>query len=161
MKRKVFSLCFIALAASLCIVGCSNDDDNHDGNTVNVRNVYDSGCKTSGVTQESALANGSFADMGFEESVEYTSKDDGYVFIKHVNSILQCCSDKKNVDISRNGNKITVREYDVETSCNCLCPFDMQYEIGPLEPGEYVVTFSNTSASFTFTHPSKGKVVID
>ena len=156
MNKNIIALCLLP-AAAIGLAACSDNEDVNGGDAkVEARYVYDSGCKTDAETSEAARANGGFENYGFEESVEYTSKGDGYVFVNHVNSILQCCSDEKRVDVTRSGNVISVREYDPVTSCNCLCPFDIQYEIGPLTPGEYTVTFVNNNASFTFTYPSSG-----
>lgn len=163
MKKTLFYLCF-ALAYSAGLAGCSNDDDGAKGDGfVHVKNVYTTGCKTEGVPQNSNNVTGLFSADGYGEYIEYKSKDDGYVYVTHANVLFNCCSEKVNVDVSLQGNNIIVTETETDSSCNCICPFDVSFELGKLVPGQYsvkIMTNGLEQASFAFKYPSDGKVVI-
>ena len=139
-KKTLFYLCLM----SVCFIGmagCSGDDDGTKGDgLVKVKNVYTTGCKTDGVPRASNGANNAYAFGGLEEYIEYKSKADGYVYVTHANALFNCCSEEIKVDVQVKGNDIVVTETETDNSCNCICPFDVSYELGKLEPGQYNVT---------------------
>lgn len=159
VKKLLLWLCLPLFLVS--VVGCGDDDEN-TGQSLAVKNVYATGCKTDGQAQN--REGGSMPFPGFEEYVEYTCKSDGYVFVRHVNALFNCCSEVIKVDVSQKGNDIVVTETETDNSCNCICPFDVSYEIGPLLPGKYNVKLEacGKTNSFTLDYPSgKGEVKIN
>lgn len=160
VKNKFLLFCLTLLFMGLA--GCSSDDGAGTDGSLAVRNVYATGCKTGEQVQSRAEATTAFP--GFDESVEYTCRNDGYVFIRHTNALFNCCSEVIDVDVSRRGNDIIVTEAETDNSCNCICPFDVSYEIGPLQPGAYNVTLNacGETNSFIVTYPSgEGDMVLN
>ena len=52
--------------------------------------------------------------------------------------MFNCSSRTFEAKVEVDGNSITVSEYDMTVSelvTSCICPFDLGYEIGPLEDG--------------------------
>ena len=143
MKTKVFlfvSLLFIAL------VVCSKDNGNFVDNAnpaVNragragemelaITNFTYTGCKT--MTRGRILS----------ERFELKTVKDGGLLIKHVDVMFNCVSCKFEAEASITGQHISVTEYDATQSdvmTTCECPYDLGYEIGPLENG---VTYNMT-----------------
>lgn len=167
MKKYFIYICsLIACAAGFS--ACSNDD----GGGVTVKNVYSTGCKTGETVNSSSPKTRSYFDeMGFEEYVEYTSKSNGYVYVTHHNVLFSCCNDSIGVDLLQDENRIIVVEREA-FNCNCICPFDVSFEIGPFIPGSYnTITIrkrfnlseegtGETYGSFSFKYPSSGKTRI-
>ena len=108
---------------------------------------------------------------GTIEYVEYTSKSNGYVYVTHHNVLFSCCNDSIGVDLLQDENRIIVVEREA-FNCNCICPFDVSFEIGPFIPGSYnTITIRKrfnlseegtveTYGSFSFKYPSSGKTRI-
>ena len=38
------------------------------------------------------------------------------------------------------GNNIQINEYETDHSANCICPYDLEFKIGPLRYDTYVLT---------------------
>lgn len=156
MKLNLICSCFAAMCAAFVVSSCSSDDEGTT--TVNVRNVYTTGCKTEG--QPSQAGSATTRSPFGAEYVEYKSKTDGYVYINHANVSYNCCSEEIDVTLTVTGNRISVVEKETDTSCNCLCPFDVSYEVGPLKAGKYILVINshNTLHEINFTYPSDGRV---
>lgn len=104
MKLNLICSCFAAMCAAFVVSSCSSDDEGTT--TVNVRNVYTTGCKTEG---QPARAGSATTFSPFDtEYVEYKSKSDGYVYINHANVSYNCCSEKIDVTLTVTGNRISV-----------------------------------------------------
>lgn len=165
MKKKISSICTL-LACIAAFAACGNDDgDAGSAGWVNVKNVYTTGCKTTETANASQKTRSFFEDMGYKEYVEYTSKDNGYVHVTHHNALFNCCSDVIDVDVSQGLGSIIVTETENNYAiCNCICPFDVSFELGPMEMGhEYNVVIKSggtDGVSFSFTYPSSGKVEV-
>lgn len=164
MSKTLFYLLFV-LAGCVGVTACSSDDDGaKDGGRIGVKNVYTTGCKTGGMQEASNGTDAAYALDGAEEYIEYKSKADGYVYVTHVNAMFNCCSEEIKVGVTISGNNIVVTEDETSSACNCVCPFDVSYEIGKLVPGQYNVTVKVAGidrVSFPFTYPSDGKIEIN
>ena len=139
------------------VVGCGNDaEPAGKADEVTVKNVQSSGCKTEGVTLDKApAARGEDVALG-EGYYECFNKAGGFLFVRHVNGVFTCCSDYIDVDVLVHGNNIKLVEQSTDISCNCVCLFDVSYEIGPLvEGGNYVLNVEHGGRlySFDFTYP--------
>ena len=130
------SLLFLALA------GCTNENDNPaDGQReFGVTNFSNTGCK-SAIRTRGERSNGYF---------ELTATKNGGLYVKHVNVYFNCASTRFDARVNIEGQSITVTELDITNSeimANCICPYDLAYEIGPLENGmTYSMTVITTSA---------------
>jgi hypothetical protein len=71
---------------------------------------------------------------------EYNSE--GTLSVRHTNAVLNCCPVFV-ADISVENNVITITEIDSldNGGCDCICPFDIDYEITDLWSGEYTLKF--------------------
>ena len=73
-----------------------------------------------------------------QDCIEYEYDGGSVLSIRHVNAGFNCCPVIV-ADIRFEGNTIVIEELDslFEGGCDCLCLFDVDYEIGGLPPGEY------------------------
>ena len=74
-----------------------------------------------------------------EDCLEYQYNGTDTLTLRHINAGFNCCPGEITADIEFNGNVITITEREVEQGCDCLCLFDLDYEITNLEPGEYTI----------------------
>jgi hypothetical protein len=62
--------------------------------------------------------------------------------LQHINAGFNCCPSNLTADIIIEDNFISITEYehfDDYGPCNCLCLFDVDYQIDNLSPGEYTI----------------------
>ncbi|MBU8934525.1 MAG: hypothetical protein KOO62_11025 [candidate division Zixibacteria bacterium] len=70
------------------------------------------------------------------------SYDSHTLTLWHFNAVLNCCPVFV-ADVSIEGGDIVIEEIDslFNGGCDCICPFDMKFEIINLAVGEYTITF--------------------
>ena len=73
-----------------------------------------------------------------EDCMEYQYDGEGFLSIRHINAGFNCCPEIA-PEISIEGNVITIDEIEIEGLCDCLCLFDLDYEINNLPPGVYTI----------------------
>ena len=123
---------FMILLASMAIAGCTGDTDNSvfQQKEITLKNFSNTGCKSSTRTDGNDYTDGSYFEL------EATKGN--MLYVKHINALFNCASNKFEAKVAVDGNSITVSEYDMtvnELMTTCECPFDLGYEIGPLEEG--------------------------
>ncbi len=67
-----------------------------------------------------------------EESGTFQAVEDGYLLMKHLNAVFNCCPGQLFVTVTMVGNEITINEDETEQGCKCVCPYDLSYKVGPL-----------------------------
>ena len=138
MRRKEL---FYALLMFLFMAGCSDDkeeptDVEQPPKEFALANFNNSGCKS--------IAESRSGIYGFDEHFELNAIADGGLRVRHENVVFNCASSKFEAKAVMEGKTITVTEVDVtksEVMANCICPYDFEYDIGPLKDGE---TYSMT-----------------
>jgi|GEM_PF-635107 len=73
-----------------------------------------------------------------QDCIEYEYDGESTLLIKHVNAGFNCCPEIATNVIIEN-NIITIEEIEIEGLCDCLCLFDMDYEVINLPPGAYTI----------------------
>lgn len=122
----------ILLLLSIGFAGCSDDEKTNE--QIKPKNVYYSGCKTSSSNAKST--NGFLSET---EIIALSAKKGGWLLVDHKNIMCNCCTEKILVNISTDKGVILVDIDEDEHSCNCVCPFDISYEIGELEKTTYTL----------------------
>lgn len=74
-----------------------------------------------------------------QECIEYDYDGENILLLKHVNSVFNCCPNIT-ANVTVNNYNITIEEIEISGECNCICLFDLDYEIQDLHPGEYAIT---------------------
>jgi hypothetical protein len=73
-----------------------------------------------------------------KDCIEYEYDGEDVLLLTHVNAGFNCCPEIT-ADITIVDNIITIEEIEISGDCDCLCLFDVYYEIINLEPGEYTI----------------------
>jgi hypothetical protein len=143
------TLIIIVLAAFLgsTLMGCSGDGtDAESGNEFRVRDVATSGCKSSNYTRSE-----------YPECFEFKALDGGYLSVNHVNALFNCVPGELKMEATIDGNVIKILETEEKSLANCVCPYDLYCEVGPLSNGDYEVVIYHDSfeipvRKFSFTY---------
>jgi hypothetical protein len=119
---------------ALFLAGCNGTPTEGEGQVPAGRTTDFSGCKSSLPTTADELA------LLGESCVIWTYNGESILQFTHTNAIFNCCPDSIGGAISIVGQTITVDEMEWLTHpCDCICPFDIDYEIVNLTPGEYTI----------------------
>ena len=118
-------VCLLLLATLLITVIVCCDENDNPAQTLELKNFSNTGCKNS--TRA--------GDDDIKEFVEYAVLHEGYLYVNHQNIWFNCCPGELKAEVSVENHCITVSEWSTEEMCNCMCPFDMSYEVGPLKEG--------------------------
>jgi hypothetical protein len=100
--------------------------------------LQSSGCKQ-------FLANASGQLDGYvpgqhEDCLEYHYNGTDTLVLRHINAGFNCEPGEITANIEFNGNVITITERESQqAAADCLCLFDIDYEIINLAPGEYTI----------------------
>ena len=144
MKQAVFSLAILLL--SLC--GCSSDESikGASNGPFSVRDVANSGCKSTSHTRSE-----------YPEYFEFKACDGGYLSVNHVNAMFNCAPGELKIEATIDGNVIKILEMEETALANCICPYDLYCEVGPLSNGDYEVVIYHNSfeipvRKFSFTY---------
>jgi len=94
-----------------------------------------SGCKQ---FQKGTATDGTPPD---QDCIEYQYDGTGVLLLNHLNAGFNCCPDEILADITIENNIITIGEDESLESggCDCLCLFDVHYQISNLPSGEYTI----------------------
>lgn len=157
----------------LGMMGCGNDTDEKTvggEKTVQLRDFSNSGCKDH-VSSVNKKATNTRA-LGDSEYMDYQGTSEGYLYVKHVNTIFNCCIEDEDIkmEVTTSGNKIIISENEDLTKyqelCECICNHDLSGEIGPLtEGGKYTIVVKRdnqelVSFPITFEKDLSGKCSI-
>ena len=80
-----------------------------------------------------------FAPGPHEDCIEFQYNGTDTLVLRHINAGFNCCPGEITANIEFNGKLITITESEMEQGCDCLCLFDLDYEIINLTPGEYTI----------------------
>ena len=153
MKRTIemitMTLIIIVVAAFVgsTLMGCGGDDDSiiATGDFC-VRDVANSGCKSTSHTRSE-----------YPEYFEFKACDGGYLSVNHVNAMFNCAPGELKIEATIDGNVIKILEMEETALANCICPYDLYCEVGPLSNGDYEVVIYHGSfeipvRKFSFTY---------
>lgn len=57
--------------------------------------------------------------------------------ITHINSYFNCDPGKLTVDIKTQNDTVIINEAEERGLANCICPYDFNFRIGPMDYGTY------------------------
>lgn len=116
----------------LMLAGCTDTADN-SARTIELKNFSNTGCKNDHVRTRSDNTN--------KEVFNYSCIHEGYLYVTHQNAIFNCCPIGLGAKISVEDNLLKVVEYESDGLCDCMCPFDLSYEVGPLVEGKTYILY--------------------
>ena len=150
VKSRTFNT-ILVMSAFCWVIGCQDvteDKDSLVDGYVSPKNFSVTGCKSTvyGTRNPST-----------DESIMYESIRENYVRITHNNARFNCEPGRIYAELIEKGQTFIIVEKEQESYANCVCPYDLGYDIGPLTEGqEYTVsirtgyTESLEKAKFTF-----------
>ena len=150
VKSRFFKT-FMAVPVLCLAIACEDvtgyKDSPVDG-YVSPKNFSVTGCK--------AIVSGT-RNPSTDESIMYESIRENYVRITHNNARFNCEPGRIYAELIEKGQTFIIVEKEEKSSANCICPYDLGYDIGPLTEGqEYTVsirtgyTESSERAKFSF-----------
>ena len=138
MKTKTVLITMLALCFLLGGAGCDKETSNE---SLRIKDFSYLGCKET---------KGLRATLHGEEYIEYKAVANGYLHIKHINAVFNCCPDTIQADVSMKDNIITIVESETNPICDCICNYDLEYTFGPLTSNkEYILIFSSGAYVFS------------
>ncbi|MFH1313083.1 MAG: hypothetical protein ABIJ00_07610 [Candidatus Eisenbacteria bacterium] len=131
--RKRF-VCLLMIIALCCLAsGCNETSCTGSDSTGPIgRLVRSTGCKTW------ELATDTDGVASDQDCIEWRLDAPGRLLLTHVNAGFNCCPKFDAVTYVEN-DTIFIVERELEGQCDCICLFDLDYEIRDLEPGVYEV----------------------
>ncbi len=146
MKKTIKLNSIALLSAIVMLTACSSDDSSK----LELRNFKQSDCKE--MTSMSKRAD--LDEKLAHETVSLKAVDNNCMKFIHSNARFTCNA-TIDVKVSLDGSTITVAE-TAPPEANCICPYDIEAEIGPLSAQDYtiVVKSNNTivlTQSFTYS----------
>jgi hypothetical protein len=75
-----------------------------------------------------------------QSCISYEYDGEGILSVYRANAGFNCCPERLYVNVSQDGNTITVTEQEILEfgyGCACLCLFDLEFLIANLPPGQY------------------------
>jgi hypothetical protein len=133
MKTPVIYPCLLLLTIALTSCKKTFPDD-----PLAISGLSVSDCKTKGEPSK-----------GFDsEYITLKTVDDFYLQFNHVNSIFNCLPGQITISLSISADKITINEEESESSANCICPYDVEFKLGPLKAGVYLINFQKSGSTF-------------
>jgi len=133
MKNKVIYPIFFLLFLSF--TSCNKE---FPKDPLSIKDLSVSDCKTKGV---------SFGGID-PEYITLKTVDDYYLLVNHINAMFNCQPGQITVAVSFSSNEITMDENESSSLADCICPYDIDFKIGPLQYGTYILKFKR--AGFLF-----------
>ena len=79
-------------------------------------------------------------DGNDQACISYVYDGQSILQLKHINAVFNCCPDSVGGEVQIDERVIAINEMEVLTMpCDCICPFDVDYEIVDLPPGLYTI----------------------
>lgn len=120
------------------MAGCTNEVNGpaQQEGVFTLKNFSNTGCKPTAPSRGEENPD--------PEYLELKAVDNGGLYVIHANILFNCIANRFEAHVSIDGQTIIVSEVDLteyEIKAPCKCPYDLSYEIGPLEEGKtYTIT---------------------
>jgi len=122
------------------------------------------GCKSFGAKDDTTVE---------QDCIVYDYDGSGNLSIVHVNDLFNCCPESLYIEVNVEDNVLTIDEYETDGLCDCVCLFDIGYQIVSLPPDNYTIIVNNVyyyggyyneepiQFLVDFTGPASGEVCVD
>ncbi|PKK84695.1 MAG: hypothetical protein CVT49_02405 [candidate division Zixibacteria bacterium HGW-Zixibacteria-1] len=80
-----------------------------------------------------------------DDCIIYDYDGAGTLDLTHVNDMFNCCPESLYIVVTLTDNVIRLNEYETEGLCDCICLFDMDYQIINLLPAVYTLIVDNVN----------------
>ncbi len=153
MKNLIKLIALLSVTIGLLFASCEKMEIEFSGTeTFEIKNLTHSDCKNSNKKSSET------------ESITLKTIDENELKITHNNVVFPCCPNGEfKAEAYRSNDTIFLNEYYTDNTCNCLCPYDLDYTIGPLEYGKYTVVlqlYNDDYFTFKFNFKSNTDITI-
>lgn len=164
MMKKLFVLCSVVLLVlGAVFTACGDSDDKQpEPATFSLLGTEVSPCKAN---SSSAVTR---AAADYPHSLEYEAAANGMLRLKDVNCLVNCAIQGIDTDVTLVGSVITVnvQENTGDVVANCICPVDIEMTVGPLNDGDYTLTYCRNGkeavrTGITYSSKLKGTCTIE
>jgi hypothetical protein len=149
---KKFVLIAFAVVFGLAF-SCEEENNNQtEPRDLNVKDITDSGCKEFDIK----CTNN-------ESCVDYSTENADYLKFKRTNAAFNCCIDYVIIESKLDSTgTITITERENAGYCDCICLYDIEYTMGPLDYGKYDIviieqSFDTLDFSLDFDYDTHGQ----
>lgn len=132
LKRLATFLLLLPLYVIMFGASCQKDDDING--KIKIKDFNYVGCKDENTPEKSA-----YTEL-FECKV-----DGNYLAIKHEDAWFNCCFDELITNVELDSTSIVFTEDEIGAGCDCICTYDIECKIGPLEYGEYLFVLKRST----------------
>jgi len=133
MKAKIIYPIFLLLIVAL--TSCKKEFPN---DTLSIKDLSVSDCKTKGGSSK-----------GIDpEYITLKTVDDYYLLVNHINAMFNCEPGQITVTIEISSNEISMEEDESSSLADCICPYDIDFKLGPLQYGTYILKFKRGGLTF-------------
>lgn len=133
MKAKIIYPIFLLLIVAL--TSCKKEFPN---DPLSIKDLSVSDCKTKGGSSK-----------GIDpEYITLKTVDDYYLLVNHINAMFNCEPGQITVTIEISSNEISMEEDESSSLADCICPYDIDFKLGPLQYGTYILKFKRGGLTF-------------
>jgi len=133
MKAKIIYPIFLLLIVAL--TSCKKEFPN---DPLSIKDLSVSDCKTKGGSSK-----------GIDpEYITLKTVDDYYLLVNHINAMFNCEPGQITVTIEISSNEISMDEDESSSLADCICPYDIDFKLGPLQYGTYILKFKRGGLTF-------------
>ncbi len=75
-----------------------------------------------------------------QDCIKWEYINDSVLSISHINAGFNCCPIEFLVDIVLTNDTLLIKESERDAPCDCICLYDLNYEISPVPKGSYTIT---------------------
>jgi hypothetical protein len=131
VRISLKALAVVALLFSAC---SNNSTGAGDTESPAGRTVGHTGCKT-------ILSSSTSGNAATDQAcLDYAYDGQSGLQLRHVNAVFNCCPDSVGGEIRIENHTITIDESEwLSNPCDCVCPFDVDYQVVDLPPGVYTI----------------------
>ncbi|MEZ5359552.1 MAG: dockerin type I repeat-containing protein [Candidatus Zixiibacteriota bacterium] len=76
-----------------------------------------------------------------QDCINWSYDGEATLSIEHLNAGFNCCPIEFFFDVDLSNGIITVTESEEDMGCDCMCLFDVAYDIYEIPPGQYTIIF--------------------
>lgn len=139
--KTILKILVLSIFIGLLVLSCGKKS-----NSFGLTNFSHSACKTNSKTY--SMNNQTKEIQGDSETMEIISEN-GYWNIMHNNAMFNCSPGKLTADAAINNDfTIDLNENEESHLANCICPYDLNYKIGPIAHGKYTVILNIMGAEY-------------
>jgi len=135
MIMKAYLFYPIIFLSAVSSISCNKDVPN---DPIAVKDLSVSDCKSK---------SGNAKGIG-KEYITIKTVGDFYLIINHFNSMFNCHPGEITVAIDITSNIISMDENESSSLANCICPYDINFRLGPLMYGTYILNFKKGGLTF-------------